>query len=900
MSNRSEDHSYHSVKINDVFKKFDTSKEGLSFKEANKRLKEHGPNEIEKGEKVNPLKILLSQFKDALIIILLAAAIISAVLKEEIDAIVISAIVIASVILGFTQEYRAERAAEALQKMVSPTATVIRESEEQEVDAKKIVPGDILKIAAGDKIAADVRLFQTNNLQIDESALTGESTSVDKDVEIIDQNTNLADRINMAYSGTIVTYGNGLGVVVATGMESEFGKIASMLQEVEEEQTPLQKRMREIGRLLIAVSVFVVSIVTGLGIVRGHELFEMFLWGVSLAVAAVPEALPAVVTGSLAIGMRKMAERNAIVKELPAVETLGSTTVICSDKTGTLTKGEMTVKKIFYQNEIFNVEGSGYSPKGNIENVDLIKKSNVAKISILCNDSQLMEENGEYKIKGQPTEAALLVMASKICESIEETKKKYPRISDIPFSSKRKMMTTIHKLGDNSKFAAVKGAPEVILKKCNRTEADGNEKRLDEDMRKHILKTNNELAKDALRVIALAYKNMPPDKEEFTEEDEKDLIYVALAGMIDPPRDEVKRSIDRCKKAGMRVIMVTGDNKLTALAIAKNLEITDNDEALDGSGISKINDDEFKKKLKYVNVFARVSPEHKMRIVRILKDDGEIVAVTGDGVNDAPALKNSDIGIAMGITGTEVTKEASDMVLMDDNFSTIVSAIERGRGTFDNVKKYLSFLLSSNTGEIIVMFVAGLIGLPLPLIALQILWVNLVTDGFPAMALGVDPPEPDVMQRPPRSPKASVFDTGVKTIIFIIGVIMAISCLTVFYWYLKKSPDEIVKAQTMVFTIMVMFELFNAFNCRSTRYSLTKINPFQNKYLIIAVTLSIILQVVVIYTPALSIIFNTVALTMGDWLIVLIACLPAIIGVEIGKSIVKHKDDYHNIWVLSK
>lgn len=881
-----EAHQWHTKEVALIEKELRTSKRGLSQEEADKRLIDYGVNEIRTEKGISPFEILLFQFKDALILLLLFAAGTSVFLGEITDSIVISAIVIVSVSLGFVQEYRAEKAAEALKKLVSPIATVIRDGSEKQIDAKNLIPGDVLKVISGDRITGDIRLFKVDSLQIDESPLTGESTSVEKDVFTLKAGIPLADRVNMAYSGTVVTYGRGLGIVVATGMNSEFGKIAGMLHGIKEEKTPLQKRMEEIGKWLIAVSVLVVTIVSGLGIVRGYELFEMFLWGVSLAVAAVPEALPAVVTGSLAIGMRKMAEKKAIVKRLPAVETLGSTTVICSDKTGTLTKGEMTVKRIYYSGRVFNISGTGYSPEGEVENVEMLKKSNLAKIAVLCNDSRLIEENHNYRIKGQPTEGALLIMAIKLGESPDKIRKEYPEIAAIPFSSKRKRMTTIHQQKNGKKLAAVKGAPEIILKLCNWILEDGKVKILDQKRRKQILNINNEMASQALRIIALAYRELSPGLKRCTEECEKGLIFVGLTGMIDPPREEVNDSIKKCEKAGIRVIMITGDNRLTALAIAKELGIALKDEAIDGHEISKLTKDELSRYLDFVNVYARVSPEHKMKIVRILKDKGEIVAVTGDGVNDAPALKKSDIGVAMGITGTEVSKEAADMVLMDDNFTTIVSAIEGGRGTFDNIKKYLSFLLSSNTGEILIMFIAGIIGLPLPLIALQILWVNLVTDGLPAIALGVDPPEPDIMERKPRSSRESVFDLSVKSIIFTVGILMAISSLIVFQWYLRNPLYDLKKAQTMVFTIIVMFEILNALNCRSLRFSLTKIDPFRNRYLLIAVISSVILQLLVIYVPSLNSIFNTKGLDFNDWLIVIIASIPSILGVEVMKILV--------------
>jgi Ca2+-transporting ATPase len=588
--------------------------------------------------------------------------------------------------------------------------------------------------------------------------------------------------------------------------------------------------------------------------------------------------------------MRKMAEKKAIIKKLPAVETLGSTTVICSDKTGTLTKGEMTVRKIIYNNKVFNIEGSGYDPKGKVDNLEELQRSGLAGIVTLCNDSSLIENNGNYQVQGQPTEGALLVAAHKLGISSEEYRKKYPRIGEIPFSSERKRMTTIHQNEERGLFAAIKGAPEVILDLCSTIKENGEIKPLDKKKRSQILQFNSKMASNALRVLAVAYKDVPPHQKEFSEQLEHDLTFIALVGMIDPPRVEVKDSIKKCKEAGIRVIMITGDNKLTAIAIAKELGITKTDEALDGFTITEMDDVELSDRLDTVNVFARTLPEHKMRIVKILKEKGEIVAVTGDGVNDAPALKKSDIGIAMGITGTEVTKEASDMVLMDDNFATIVSAIELGRGTFDNIKKYLSYLLSSNVGEILVMFIAGIIGLPLPLIALQILWVNLVTDGLPAIALGIEPPEPDVMDRQPRSPKASVFEENVKSIIFVVGILMAFSCLTVFTWYLQQPGASLIKAQSMAFTTMVVFEMFLAFNCRSIRYSLRRINPFQNRYLVLAVSSSIILTLIVIYTPFFNTIFNTTPLNLNDWIIVLIASFTSILGVESVKTVYRFRE----------
>jgi len=892
------DKEWHSLSIEEVLRKLRTSEEGLSEEEAQRRLEEFGPNELRKEKGKSPWSIFFDQFKDFLIILLLGATFVSLLIGEVLDAAAIMAIVIISAFLGFLQEYRAERALEALKKMAALEALVIRDGRERRILAKELVPGDIILIHAGDKVPADARLIEEFNLKVDEAPLTGESVPVNKEEAVLPLETALADRKNMLYAGTIVTYGRGKAVVVATGMETEFGKIAQMIQLVEEETTPLERRMAEIGRWLGIGSLAVVAVVSALGIFRGHELLEMFLWGVSLAVAAVPEALPAVVTGALAIGVQRMAKRNAIVRRLPAVETLGCTTFICSDKTGTLTKNEMTVRRIWLSGDIIEVTGVGYEPKG--EFIVASRGERVAgspphsdeglklllRTALLCNDAHLEQESEAWTIIGDPTEGALVVAAAKAGLDKRELEALYPRVAEVPFTSERKRMTTVHATPDGTKMVCAKGAPEIVLARCNRIWCDGRIVELSEAERNEILRANEEMAADALRVLGVAYKELPPDASDFGEDVvERDLVFLGLMAMIDPPRDEVRDALRLCEQAGVKVAMVTGDHKLTAVAIAKELGmLKEGNLTLTGPELDRLSDEEFDRIVEDVGVYARVSPEHKMRIVEALKKKGHIVAMTGDGVNDAPALKRADMGVAMGITGTEVTKEASDMVLADDNFATIVAAIEEGRSIYDNIKKYLSYLLSCNVGEILIMFVAGLMGLPLPLVTLQILWVNLTTDGLPAIALGVDPPEPDIMLRPPRDPKESVFTLPVKLLIGTVALLMTAGIIPVFASVL---PGEgLVKAQTMAFTMVTMFEMFNAFNCRSERHSIFEVGPFANRWLVLAVLSSILLQAAVIYIPFLQSIFGTAALSLADWLLITAISSSAFIVVEVGKWLV--------------
>ena len=847
----------HSKTIEQVFRELKTTDKGLSQSEADERLKQYGLNEIKEEKKISPLKIFLGQFNSIVIWILIAATIISAFLREYVDAIVILIILILIAILGFMQEYRAERAIEALKKLTSLRATVVRDAQKMEIDAKQIVPGDIIVLETGDKIPADARLIEVFNLQTQEAALTGESQPVKKHTSQLEEKTSVADRKNMVFSGTIVVSGRAKAIVAATGMQTEIGKIAALIQEVKPEPTHLQKKLDQLGKWLAAAVIAVAVIVFLVGLLL-HEasLLDMLVIAVALAVAAIPEGLPAVVTISLALGTQRMLKRNALIRRLPSVETLGSTTVICTDKTGTLTVNEMTVKKLFVNGKIIDVEGVGYETKGQflykgkaagIDDVELL-----LRIGILNNNAELKDGN----LLGDPTEGALIVSAAKAGLIKEELEIEFPRIDEIEFTSERKMMTTINK-HHGEKIAYVKGAPEIVLNACNYIYINGKAKKLTEQDKNEILEINREFAGQALRVLGFACKTLVDTQPE------KNLIFVGLQGMIDPPREEVKSAVEKCKKAGIKVIMITGDHEITARAVAKEI-------GLAGKAITGAKLDEIKNLEDFVDeitIFARVNPEHKLKIVDALKKRGHIVAMTGDGVNDAPALKKADIGIAMGITGTDVSKEASSMILTDDNFASIVNAIEEGRSIYDNIKKYVEYLLSSNLGEILTIFVAGILGMGLPVIAIQILWINLVTDGLPALALSVDPSEPDIMERQPRKPKEGIISKFMAVRMLITGFVMMLSTLIIFKLYSPKS--NLIYAQTMAFTVLVVLQMFNVLNTKSEKTSVFKLGIFSNKYLILAIISSIALQFAVIYSP-FSRFFKTSPLSFFDWVIVIL------------------------------
>jgi Ca2+-transporting ATPase len=726
--------NWHQMAITEVLSTIKSDKDyGLSKAEASRRLAEHGPNELEATRRISPWNMLGEQFKNILIIILIIAIVLSALLGHTVEAIAITVIMLFAVLLGFIQEYRAERAIEALKKMAAPTATVIRDGEEEDIPARDLVPGDIILMRAGDRISADSRLIEAINLQIEEAPLTGESVPVEKQTAALeDRELAIGDRKNVAYAGTIVTYGRGRGVVVATGMQTEFGKIAKLLQSVETGKTPLQQNLDKVGHLLARAAIVVVLLIVALGFFRGQPLLEMLIFGIALAVAVVPEALPAVVTISLAIGVQRMVKRNALIRRLPAVETLGCTSVICSDKTGTLTKDEMTVRKIFVAGKLLEVSGSGYEPHGQFSiNGSLIQPfpqlTTLLSAGVLASDAHLVREgdNGHWHIKGDPTEGALVVAAAKANLHRPELDSQFPRVNEIPFTSETKRMTTLHE-SSHGMVAFSKGAPEVILNSCSGQLTEGGHTVLDTSGKETILLSARQMAGEALRVLAVAQK---PDAT--IESAEKEMTFLGLVGMIDPPRLEAKGAVQVCKEAGIKPVMITGDHPLTAEAIARELGILNNGSVVTGVKLEEMDDFTLESRVESVDVYARVSPAHKLRVVTALQKKGHFVAMTGDGVNDAPALKKADIGIAMGITGTDVTKEAAAMTLTDDNFASIVAAVEEGRGVFDNIKKYLMFLLSSNIGEICLMAAATLLGLPLPLSAVQILYVNLATDGLP-------------------------------------------------------------------------------------------------------------------------------------------------------------------------
>ena len=886
---------WHAMNTQEVLQSLETGLNGLTEDEARIRLERVGPNELRKARRISPLKIFVRQFKEFLVIILIAAALISAAIGEAVDAAVILAIVVAIAILGFVQEYRAERALEALKRMAAPTATVRRNGKEKEIPSRDLVPGDIISLTVGDKIPADARTIEEHNLEVNEASLTGESTPVEKDTKVIASEVSIADRSNMVFSGTIVTYGHALAAIVSTGMSTEFGKIADMIESAEEARTPLQTRLEYVGKWLGVACIVVVAAVSFLGLLQGYGYLQMFTWGVSLAVAAVPEALPAVVTGALAIGVQRMAKRNSIVRKLPAVETLGCTTVICVDKTGTLTKGEMTVRELFVNGETVHVTGTGYEPRGDFLKGEVAVPNSrdikfMLQVASMCNDARLEEEKGVWRVVGDPTEGALIVAAAKLSISQEEIRSQYPRISEISFTSERKLMTTIHTTPYGRKIACVKGAPEVVLENSKYLQKEEAQLELTDGLKGEILQANERMAAKALRVLAIAYKEMPEEIQNFDEDSaERNLTFLGLTGMIDPPREEAKEAVELCKQAGVRVVMITGDHKLTATAIAQELGFMKGTQlAITGDELDKLEDKKFACIVEDVAVYARVSPEHKLRIVKALKLNGHVVAMTGDGVNDAPALKSADIGVSMGITGTDVSKEASDMILADDNFASIVAAMQEGRAIYDNIKKYLAYLLSCNIAEILIMFIVSSISfiqnshIPVPLIAVQILWVNLVTDGLPALALGIDPADPDIMQRPPRNPKESVFTPNVNRLIAVGALTMTFFTIPIFLSKLVLGEKV---ARTIVFTLIVMFEMFNTFNCRSERHSLLKVGFTKNRFLLIAVAFSILLQLAVIYVPFLQPVFETVPLDMYDWALVILISATVILTVEASKRI---------------
>jgi Ca2+-transporting ATPase len=851
--------------------------QGIGADEAAARQVKYGRNELKAKEAHTPLQIFLEQFRDFIIWVLVAAALVSGFLREWVDALAIVVIVILNAILGFVQEYRAEKSLAALKKLSSPTTKVIRAGKAAIIPSADLVPGDLVELDAGDLVPADCRLvWVTPNFATLEASLTGESNPVLKTVEALDEpDVQLADRANMVYVGTSVASGRGRALVVHTGMGTELGKIAGMIQEIERVETPLQKKLEQFGKWIVYLAFVLVAIVFILEFIRGGRVIDIFLTAVSLAVAAIPEGLPAVVTIALALGVHRMVKRHALIRKLPSVETLGSATVICSDKTGTLTKNEMTVQAVYTAAGLFRVTGVGYAPKGDLflgdrqvqpaEFPGLLK---ALECGMLCNGSRLIETDGVFKITGDPTEAALLTVAAKAGLSRETLEKEYPFVEEIPFDSERKKMTVIRKDGAGGLTAFIKGAPDILLGNCTRL-AEGTTFRAltDADCQK-ILVANDALASQALRVLAVACRpfEQPPASYE-AHVIEQDLVFLGLVAMIDPARPEVKEAIKRCTAAGIKTVMITGDHKNTAVAIARELGIfKEGSLALSGEELDTISDDELFAKVETIAVYARVSPEHKFRIVKAWRKRGEIVAMTGDGVNDAPAVREADIGVAMGIAGTDVTKEVSDMVITDDNFASIVAAVEEGRGIYDNIRKFIHYLLSCNTGEILVMFIASLVALPVPLLPIHILWINLVTDGLPALALGVDPVNGDVMDRPPRPVNEPVVTRQRGILMLLQGSFIAFCSLLAFVLVLYVEKEGIARARTAAFIVLSCSQLFHAFNCRSIKRSLFDIGFFTNRNLVFAALISFLLMLLAIYTP-LSVVFKTVPLSAYDWLL---------------------------------
>jgi Ca2+-transporting ATPase len=840
---------------------------GLNQAEAARRLREQGANELKSIERISPWSIFLTQFKNLLIAILLVATALSVFLGHDAEAIAIALIILFAVLLGFAQEYRGERALEALRQMAAPTATVLRDSEEVVIPARDIVTGDVILLRAGDKVPADARLIEAVNLQIEEAALTGESLPVEKQTQALGAGEwPLAERNNMVYAGTAATYGRGKGVVVATGMTTEFGKTAAMLEGVATTKTPLQESLDKIGAALARAALIIVGIIVGLGLYRGQPFIEMVIFGIALAVAAVPEALPAVVTISLALGVQRMAKRNALVRRLPAVETLGSTSVICSDKTGTLTKDEMTVRQVYVAEDLFEVSGAGFDPHGEFTRAGAVVEPPeplklLLRAAALTSDARLARSDGRWQIKGDPTEAALVVLAAKAGLKKIDLEALFPRIHEVPFSSEAKRMTTLHR-SPSGMVAYAKGAPEIILASCASWLTYGGAERLDKIRRETLLQTAREMASQALRVLAVAYKsNATP------QDCENDMVFLGLIGMIDPPRPEARSAIRQCEQAGIRPVMITGDHPVTAEAVARELRLLNTGQVITGSELEAMSEPNFERAVENISVYARVSPAHKLRVVSALQKKDHVVAMTGDGVNDAPALKKADIGIAMGITGTDVSKEAAAMTLTDDNFASIIAAVEEGRAIFNNIKKYLMYLLSSNIGEIGLMLGAALFGLPLPLTAVQILYVNLATDGLPALALAVDPPEEDLMRRPPRNRRTGIFTRPVIILMLLGGFWSMTVNLLVFHWLLSTGRS-LAEAMAMIFVLLVMIEFFKAYNFRSDRVSAFQ-RPFANRWLNVAILSELVALGLIVHVPLLQKFFGTFSMKAEEWLVIL-------------------------------
>lgn len=882
---------------------------GLTSQEAESRIEKYGENKLSESKKKPFYKKLLEQLLDPMVLILIVAAILSSIAGDLIETIIIIAIVILNATMSLIQEGKAEDSVAALQKMSSPDAKVLRDGNKTFIKSDHLVPGDVVFLETGDIVPADLRLIDSANLQVDESSLTGESVPVNKDFQVTyDGDVQIGDRKNYCYSSTIVTYGRAMGIVTETGHGTEIGHIATKIQSYENEQTPLQEKLNKLSKILGILVIAISILVFVIGLLRPDmDILESLMTAVSLSVAAIPEGLAAVVTIVLSIGMNRMAKKNAIVKKLLAVETLGTTTVICSDKTGTLTQNEMTVTKAFVNGREYEVDGSGYDPNGHIAHKgeeivleDHPEMTSLIHACMLNNDSKLIIKDGVYDIVGDPTEGALISFGEKAKLGHDQLNQSFERVKELPFDSTRKMMTTFHdNYFDGAKVAFTKGAPDIIIDRCKYIVRDGEIVEFNDQLKKEALEMNSKFAKSALRVLAYAFKKHDELPEVMESElIENDLVFIGLTGMIDPPRPEVREAIKECKSAGILPIMITGDYLDTALAIAKDLGIAEkDDQAMMGKDLSRLSEEEIREIVKYKRVFARVSPENKVQIVTALKENGEITAMTGDGVNDAPAIKKADIGIAMGITGTDVAKNTADVILTDDNFATIVESVEEGRIIYSNIKKFVSFLLSCNMGEVIVMLVAMLAGAPVPLTVIQLLWLNLVTDSFPALALGVEQGERDIMSEEPRNPNESILDKDMRNSIIVQSIAIGVATLAAFFLgqYVFFPIDETMTkaaqlhalngARTMAFVTLVFAELLRAFSVRSNKYTVKEIGLFTNMHLVKAVGLAVVLMVIILYIPALEVIFETVNLGVKEWLVVLLLAFVPFTASEVHKII---------------
>jgi len=877
----------HTLPIGQLCAQLGATPAGLSTADAQRRLAQFGPNELTAPRRVSPWAVLAAQLKNVLIVILLVATALSAFLGHTVEAAAIAVIVALAVLLGFVQEYRAERAIEALRTLTAPAARVLRDGREAEIAACDLVPGDVLLLGAGDRVAGDARLLETLRLEVQEAPLTGESVPAIKVVgDLPGADLALGDRSNMVFAGTAVTLGRAQALVTATGMQTEFGRIAGLLASVESGPTPLQQNLDRLGRALVRAALAIVVVIVALGVVRGQPFVDMLVFGIALAVAVVPEALPAVVTISLALGVQRLVKRRALVRRLAAIETLGSTSVICSDKTGTLTKDEMTARQVWVHGHVVDVTGVGYAPEGAFlhEGATVAHTGPLHELlqaAALASDARLVREGdgGAWRVHGDPTEGALVAAAAKAGLHKADLDARYARVHEIPFASETKRMTTLHATPDGV-VAHTKGAPEVVLSDCTSMRATAGVVPLDADGRARILAAAQAMADRALRVLAIASRTgATPDNAQ------RDLTFLGLVGMIDPPRAEAREAVRTCEQAGITVVMITGDHPLTARAVARELGILKAGRVVTGAELDTMDDAELARSVAGIDVYARVSPAHKLRVVTALQVHGQVVAMTGDGVNDAPALKKADIGVAMGISGTDVAKEAAAMTLTDDNFASIVAAIEEGRGIFGNIRKYLMFLLSSNIGEIGLMAVATLAGMPLPLTAVQILYVNLATDGLPALALAVDPPERDLMRRKPRDPRVGIFTRPVVTMMLVAGAWTTLVNLALFVWA-YQSGRGLPEAMTMSFVCLVLIQLFNAYNFRSDRLSILR-RPFANRWLNLAVLWELSLLLVVVYVPVLHAPFGTFALTAADWTIIVGTAATIVPVVEVAKALAR-------------